>query len=245
MDIILLWDPDVITLVGVVDNGPYDWLTSGFTDDSVFDGLNDTFLDGNALYTAYAQLGVPAWAPPEGLLVTTFQFIGSVNPGFCWITEPRYAGAYTETRIIDGEIPALHVEGVLGKATAGVGIFDPIYAYISCTPGSGTLPFTTNMMVVLGSGYEDQYRRVAGFLDVVLANGTFYHAFRKGYTNLHPRECYAESWNQFIPALGSLVGDTVFTLHAQDVTPPPYNLPPYAPSGMTDTDACTVTGVAP
>ena len=30
-----------------------------------------------------------------------------------------------------------------------------------------------------------------------------------------------------------------------DVTPPPYNLPPYPPAGDTDTAGCTVTGAAP
>jgi hypothetical protein len=245
MDIILLWNPDVIELVGVVNNGPYAWLTSGFNDDSIFDGLNNTFLDGNALYTAYAQLGVPAYATPEGLLVTTIQFIGSQDPGFCWITEPRQAGMYTETRIIDGEVPALHVEGVLGKATAGVGNFGLIYGFMSCTPDSGTLPFVSNFMVVLGSNYENQYRRVSGRINITLANGNYYQSWRAGYTNLSPSECHVEAWNQTLPALSTLVGDNVFRLHAQDVTPYPYNQPPFAPSGMTDTDVCTITGVAP
>jgi hypothetical protein len=245
MDIILLWNPNVIELVGVVNDGPYAWLSSGFSDDSVFDGLNETFLDGNALYTAWAQFGVPAYATPEGLHVTTLQFIGSMDPGFCWISEPRYAGMYTETRIIDGEIPALHVEGELGKATAGVGNFGLIYAYMNCTPASGTLPFSTNFMVVLGSNFEVERRKMAAYIDVTLASGKYYSTYRKGFTNLHPKECYAETWNQNFPALGTLVGDNIFTLYAQDVTPPPYNQPPYTPAGMTDSDVCTVTGIAP
>jgi len=245
MDIILLWDPDVIELVGVVDNGPYAWFFSGFTDDSVFDGLNETFLDGNALYSAYSQLGNPAYATPDGLHVTTFQFQGSMTPGFCWITEPRQAGMYTETKIIDGEVPALHVEGELGKATAGVGDFGVIYAYLNCSPDSGVLPFATNFMAVLGSNYMSQPRRLAAYIDVTLANGTYYGSYRKGFTNVWPGECFARSWNQVFPAFGTLVGDNVFTLHMQDVTPPPYNQPPYSPSGGTDTDSCTITGIAP
>lgn len=245
MDIIVLWDPDVLELVGVLDNGPYEWLSSGFSDDSNLDGLNNSFLDGNAWYTAWSQFTFPAYATPDGLLVTTFQFIGSNDPGFCWISEPRQAGLYSETRIIDGEVPALHVEGELGKATAGVGNFGLIYAYMNCTPTSGTLPFPTNFMVVLGSNYETERRRVAAYLSATLANGTYYQGIRKGYTNLFPKECYAKSWNQNFPALGYLVGDNIFTLVAQDVTPPPYNLPPYAPAGMTDSDVCTITGYAP
>ena len=32
---------------------------------------------------------------------------------------------------------------------------------------------------------------------------------------------------------------------AKDVTPAPYNQPPYPPEGDVDSDRCTVTGVAP
>ena len=32
---------------------------------------------------------------------------------------------------------------------------------------------------------------------------------------------------------------------AEDVTPPPYNQPPYPPEGDSDSDSCVVTGVAP
>ena len=72
MDVILSWDAAVLQLIGLDPNGsyPYPWLFSGFTNDHGLDGLNDTWADGNALYTAMAQLGTPAWAPPEGLLVT-------------------------------------------------------------------------------------------------------------------------------------------------------------------------------
>jgi hypothetical protein len=41
------------------------------------------------------------------------------------------------------------------------------------------------------------------------------------------------------------VGTNTFILSAQDVTPPPYNLPPYAPAGDTDQVTCTVTAAAP
>lgn len=34
-------------------------------------------------------------------------------------------------------------------------------------------------------------------------------------------------------------------LVVEDVSPPPYNHPPYPPSGVTASDSCTVTGLAP
>ena len=48
-----------------------------------------------------------------------------------------------------------------------------------------------------------------------------------------------------LPVQLSLVGDNNFTLRAMDVTPAPYNQPPYAPSGALDSDLCTVVGLKP
>ena len=48
-----------------------------------------------------------------------------------------------------------------------------------------------------------------------------------------------------MPALGSLVGDNIFTLRAEDVTPAPFNQPPYPAAGDTATAGCVVIGVAP
>jgi hypothetical protein len=77
LDVLPGWDPDHLQLLGVQDNGPYDWLWSTFPDDSGGDGMNDTWNDGNAKYTALAQPGAghEAWATPDGLLVTTFEFL--------------------------------------------------------------------------------------------------------------------------------------------------------------------------
>jgi hypothetical protein len=42
-----------------------------------------------------------------------------------------------------------------------------------------------------------------------------------------------------------VIGCNVARLVVEDVTPSPWNQPPYPPAGDTDTDACTVTGIAP
>jgi len=122
MDVILAWDPDYLELEGVDDNGPYEWLVSGFPDDSGLDGLNDTWLDGDALYTAWAQLGDPAYATPEGLLVTTFQFEALAKTPVCGteLTIPEEYGQYTKTRIFDCEIPNYDVHGTLGSAVVKI-----------------------------------------------------------------------------------------------------------------------------
>ncbi len=74
MDVLLLWDASSLQLTGVLNNGPYAWLNSMFFNDSGADGLNTSFADGDAKYTALAQFGIPAQATPSGLLVTTFVF---------------------------------------------------------------------------------------------------------------------------------------------------------------------------
>jgi predicted outer membrane repeat protein len=122
---------------------------------------------------------------------------------------------------------------------------NPVTAGLGCWPVSGTLPFNGTMLVTLGSGSDSQKRRVAGRIDVELAGGGSIVTWRAGWTNLSPGEVFSTNWNQPFPAMPSLVGENLFRLTAEDVTPPPYNQPPYPPAGGTDTAACTVTGLSP
>lgn len=72
MDVILVWDPSKLQLLGASNAGNgYSWLNSGFLYPG---GLNQTYSDGDAIWTAFAQFGDPAYATPQGLKVTTFQF---------------------------------------------------------------------------------------------------------------------------------------------------------------------------
>lgn len=120
-----------------------------------------------------------------------------------------------------------------------------VAAQLSCVPSSGTLPFTTQMSVRLENLYDGQTRRVAARLDATLASGASFPSWRAGYTNIAAGGSYVSTWNQNFPALGTLVGENRFTLLAVDVTPVPYNQPPYPASGDSASDSCTVTGVAP
>ena len=150
MDVILNWDPDSLELVGVDNNGPYDWLFSGFPVGDV-DGLNDTFADGDALYTALGQLGAGAWATPDGLLVTTFQFTALAETPGTSLTIAEDAGSYTHTAIWGS--PGLDVHGTLGTATVTIGpcgtgdadddgdvdLVD-LASFQTCFAGSGSTP---------------------------------------------------------------------------------------------------------
>jgi hypothetical protein len=117
-------------------------------------------------------------------------------------------------------------------------------AKLACRPSTGTVPFTTSMTIMLANRYTGMPRRCAGRVDVDIADGTSHVGWRSGWTVLGAGESLVTSWNQQIPALGSLVGDNTFTLVATDVTPSPWNQPPYPPAGDTAVSPCTVTGLA-
>ncbi len=123
-------------------------------------------------------------------------------------------------------------------------VIDTVTASIDANPDTAVLPFTTQFIARL-TNLTTQNRRAAGRIDVVIASGNSFGNWRAGYTNLDPSEVFTQVWNQNFPGLPTLVGSNVFTLIAADVTPAPYNQPPYALSGDTDTDSVTVTGVSP
>ena len=120
-----------------------------------------------------------------------------------------------------------------------------VTARLECSPSSGVLPFITSMEVELANRFVDQRRRIAGRIDIELANGDLVTNWRAGYTNVNGGESYVSSWNQNIPALLSLVGYNLFTVQAMDVTPAPWNQPPYPPAGDILMDNCTVRGLKP
>jgi hypothetical protein len=86
---------------------------------------------------------------------------------------------------------------------------------------------------------------VAGRIDVTLAGGGYYPNWRSGFTNIAGGGSYVTNWNNTIPALGSMIGVNQFQLFAEDVTPAPYNQPPYPPAGDSDISVCTVVANSP
>lgn len=125
-------------------------------------------------------------------------------------------------------------------------IFNPnttISAQMSCQPSTGTLPFSASMVVNLVNNVEDQARTVAGHLDLSLGNGVEYGNWRSGWVELGPEGWSHQTWNQPIPALFAFHGNSEFRLVTEDVTPAPYNQPPYLASGDVSSRFCTVSGV--
>lgn len=115
---------------------------------------------------------------------------------------------------------------------------------LTTLPSSGTLPFISSFTAELVN-HAGTFRRAAARINVVIGNGSVFGNWRGGWTNLDPGETWSTSWNQPFPGLATVVGDNVFTLVGEDVTPSPYNQPPYLPAGDTATAVSTVTGIAP
>jgi hypothetical protein len=130
-------------------------------------------------------------------------------------------------------------------ANSGTASTSTLEAGFSLTPDSGQVPFVTSVTVSLANTYPGQTRRVAGRINIDLAGGATIGSWRAGYTNVAPGDQFNSSWNQTIPAIGSLIGVNTFFLVAEDVTPAPYNQPPYPAAGGTATASVDLTAVAP
>ncbi len=123
LDLVFEWDIAQLLLLVNVDPctadpcppNTYNWGQSGFPDDSALDGLNNTFTDGIAFYSAFSQLGTPAVATPEGLFVTAFRF-GILEAG---VGEVRLLetceGCFARTRVADGAAPGEEIPRTLGE----------------------------------------------------------------------------------------------------------------------------------
>ena len=128
-------------------------------------------------------------------------------------------------------------ENTYSLTTTVSGLAQTISAVIGCVPGSGTLPYTVQLWPQLCN--EDNItRRIAGHIDINIGNGTDYFNWRAGFTNVSVGNCYTAIVGVNLPAFGSLAGTNTFTLVAEDVTPAPYNQPPYSPAGDTDVSSC-------
>jgi len=122
---------------------------------------------------------------------------------------------------------------------------DTLAAGLDLQPESGEVPFVTTFSVTLVNTCPGQIRRMAGRINIDLAGGAAVSSWRAGFTNIAPGGRFTTSWNQNIPFIGSLIGTSTFTLAAEDVTPAPYNQPPYPAAGGTATASAVLVAGAP
>ncbi len=149
---------------------------------------------------------------------------------------PVSPGAFDTTHNGGGDIFITRLEsGLIQTATAG----------LSFLPDSGTVPFATQISVTLGNPFTGATRRVAARIDVTLANGQFFAQWKAGVANIPAGGSYAAGWSELILDNGTMTGLNSALLIIEDVTPAPYNQPPFPASGYVDTASCTVEGIAP
>lgn len=128
IDVILSWEPAVLELTGLINNGPHAWLASWFPDDSKLGGLNAPFdqipgNDGDAFYQAGMVSASPATVSPDGLLVTTIVFtaIGASESSSLIILPQLVTKNWTTTsRVISDNPPGTIITGTLGSVVLTV-----------------------------------------------------------------------------------------------------------------------------
>jgi len=219
---------------------------------------NPTPADGSAGITDGTAL---AWVP--GISATSHDvYFGTDADAVASAdtSSPEYMGRQPGTEFQPALAPGTTCYWRVDEVTFGGGGLPPIQGDVwtfstatvetvsvdlDCVPTQGTLPFGSQFAVTLTNLTPGENRRVAARMDVLTAGGQSYPGWRAGWSNLDDGESFTVTWAQPFPALGALVGANSFTLHAEDVTPPPWNQPPYQPAGGTDSDTCMVTGLAP
>jgi len=115
---------------------------------------------------------------------------------------------------------------------------------LSCTPGSAAPPFSWRIAVGLRN-LRTTPRRIAGRADLELPDGSSWPGWRSGFYNMPGAASEYVSWTTGVPALPSLLGRIRLELTVTDITPPPWNQPPYAPAGHSAAASCTVDVIPP
>jgi hypothetical protein len=118
--VIFEWTADSLVFMGAIGNPPeeYQWMATYFpVGEDGFDGLNDSWLDGDAYWVALADWGDPFVATPEGTLVAVFEFTAYDDGAVAILPD---VGGYAETVVMDAEVVGQNIVGDLGSATVTV-----------------------------------------------------------------------------------------------------------------------------
>jgi len=122
--------------------------------------------------------------------------------------------------------------------------YSTVTADLNCVPASGMLPFSCRFRCSLRNHWHGKRRMHAG-VDAQLADGTLFENWRSADVVLDDVEERHYSWTQNLPAHPWLAGDNIFRFRATDISPAPFNQPPYPASGWTGNDECVVEGILP
>jgi hypothetical protein len=121
-EIVFTWEPQYLQLLGVDTTGGPPLMGFPPFPQSVPLNEADPPQDGNGMYMALAYGGLPVAAPPEGTLLTTFQFEGvAETSGTLVDVVASMADPAGTTVIWDGTIPNYPVTGTLTGDVVVVG----------------------------------------------------------------------------------------------------------------------------
>ena len=138
LDAVLDYDPLALKLLGSDSSGaPYAWFVADFLPDP--DGINTDIGDGDALFTALAQITTPAVAPQApGLHVTTLQFQALAPSAGTPIAFTPSLGAFGTTQVLDFNTPGLDITGDLSSVATIVIDAPPLTGPFCLGDGTGT-----------------------------------------------------------------------------------------------------------
>ena len=118
IDAILEWDPSYLRFLNAdISPAGYAWFISGFLPNA--DGMNESFEDGSAMFTAQAAPGAPAAAPasPASMLIAVFRFETLAAPANTDVALPHVFGSFSRTRVL-GATAGSDVTGAIGPPVA-------------------------------------------------------------------------------------------------------------------------------
>ncbi|MCL4222372.1 MAG: hypothetical protein KJZ65_13490 [Phycisphaerales bacterium] len=201
MEVVLAWETASVQLVQLLGNGDVNLIIEGFPVTGSH-GLNEVEppQDGDGLYIAWAQPGVPAVATPSGTLVTTFLFDALVVDPAAQITILESGGSpEIDTIVFSGSIPNLSITGTLTGVAVQI-------RPIPCGPADlnedGVLDFFDVQMFLQGFSDQDSIS------DFATPFGTFDFFDVQAYLQLFSDGCVPPTSRKLGPvALEMLYGD--------------------------------------
>jgi len=213
--------------------------------------------DGGAVWFTTDDYWYYTWAPVGGgtqifLGNPGCGNLGSEVPGFTgtsggWVTD---CWDLTDAMWFDEAVKLHLVFASDSSSSTGEGwMVDNVTLYhngsgtYSCDytvlPSTGTLAFGVSHRITLTnllSGTPHWTRRIAARIDVTLGNGVSVSNWKSGYTGVAPGVSFVTSFPVNFALQARFVGTNTFVLTTEDVSPSPYNQPPYPASG----DTCVV-----
>lgn len=116
---VIQWDPTTLDFYGIVgdESQPY-WMTDGFMRD--LGGLNnDPYYDGDAVYSAFANLGVPTAVGSNGLLCASFKWVALAPTADSVVSIISGKNGSTSI-VVDGAQVNHNITGTLGSGHVSV-----------------------------------------------------------------------------------------------------------------------------